>query len=94
MRPQISLLIFQGKVPLVIAHHGDQDFTRQVEEASIKTPQHRVRPLRGIGDPVGKPIVLNYFTADIGHNRLCRRDDPFLTVVIVNITRASESLLM
>jgi hypothetical protein len=69
---------FHGKVPLVVAHHGNQDFPRQVKKARVKTPQHGARPFGGISDPIYQPFVLDDFAGSLAHHYLCFLNDAIL----------------
>src|SRR4029077_1464669 len=57
VRQQFMLRIFDGKILLMVTHHRDQDFLRQLQELGIKIAQDDGRKLGEIDDCVQKSSV-------------------------------------
>ena len=57
MRQQLAVGIFQRKVFLVVAHHGDQNFIGKREKFGIEAAQNDRRKLRQVDDRVEQRLV-------------------------------------
>ena len=84
VRSQIPLLVLNGEVLLVIAHHGNQDFARQMKKAFVEASEHGARPLGGIGDPIHQPLILDNLAGGLLHHRQRFLNDAVPTLVVVD----------